>query len=543
MKVTKTRILLALICVVGLGLRIYQLQTLPNSLSSDEAAFGYNAYSILKTGRDEFNQRFPLLFRSFDDHKNPVFVYLLVPFVAFLGLYESTIRLPSALFGTLSLILWYSLTKILFKDRRAALLATLIAAVTPWQIQYSRIALEVETAFFFSLSGVYLFLQALKRNWLYLFSALCFALSFWTYYANKLWVVLFGSVLVLYQLITTKKVSKWMAFVALIGVMTVLPYVKLYRNSSILLRQYGISVFADEEAHITQAKWRLSDSTNNYPLAKLLHNRKVTVIDQFINGYLQILSPAILFAPATFNHPPQMRLVYSWVLPLALIGLFYLCRKRAVFWLLISWLILGFIPGAITKFPPFDRRILITSFPLLTLSAYGIVSLVKQYKPHRLFSFVFLTGILCVLLFFSVSNYLDLYFIHGKTATLTLWGSGMKETVNTTQQIASKYSRILVSRELDQPLIFYLFYLQYPPAKYLKSGGTVSGGYLDERNSFANYQFRFIKPGIITSNTLYVWPVTQRQPCLTPLYTINLPDGSTFVHIGEAIADLSSCTQ
>ena len=43
------------------------------------------AYSILKTGRDEYGSPFPLLFRSFDDYKAPIPVYLLVPVFKFFG--------------------------------------------------------------------------------------------------------------------------------------------------------------------------------------------------------------------------------------------------------------------------------------------------------------------------------------------------------------------------------------------------------------------------------------------------------------------------
>src|SRR3989338_344065 len=77
-------------------LRFYQLGQNPPSLDWDETAHGYNAYSILKTGRDEYGYKFPLYFRSFDDYKPPIYTYLVVPAVAIFGLNDFAVRFPSA---------------------------------------------------------------------------------------------------------------------------------------------------------------------------------------------------------------------------------------------------------------------------------------------------------------------------------------------------------------------------------------------------------------------------------------------------------------
>ena len=76
--------LIIIICV-GIFFRFYNITTVPPSLSHDETAIAYNAYSLLKTGKDEYGVTFPLLFRSFDDYKLPGMVYSTVPFVALFG--------------------------------------------------------------------------------------------------------------------------------------------------------------------------------------------------------------------------------------------------------------------------------------------------------------------------------------------------------------------------------------------------------------------------------------------------------------------------
>ena len=83
--------LLILITLSALALRLYR----PNypSLLWDEAALGYNSYSILKTARDEYGTLLPLIFKSFGDYKPGLYVYLTLPFVATLGLTPLAIRL------------------------------------------------------------------------------------------------------------------------------------------------------------------------------------------------------------------------------------------------------------------------------------------------------------------------------------------------------------------------------------------------------------------------------------------------------------------
>lgn len=108
------KIVLLLILVLSFFLRTYKINTNPPSLDWDEASIGYNAYSLLKTGADEYGYKLPLSIRSFGDYKPPVYIYLDVPSVAFFGLNETGVRFPSALFGFLSVLVIYLLVKEVF---------------------------------------------------------------------------------------------------------------------------------------------------------------------------------------------------------------------------------------------------------------------------------------------------------------------------------------------------------------------------------------------------------------------------------------------
>src|SRR3990172_3711920 len=113
----KSLILLGLILILAAVLRFWHISQNPPSLYWDEASLGYNAYSILKTGRDEHGKFLPFTnFAAFGDYKPPGYIYFSVPSVGVFGLNEFAIRFPSAFFGILTVLLAYFLTKKLFEN-------------------------------------------------------------------------------------------------------------------------------------------------------------------------------------------------------------------------------------------------------------------------------------------------------------------------------------------------------------------------------------------------------------------------------------------
>ena len=127
----------------------------------DEASIGYNAYSILKTGADEYGNKFPLSIRSFDDYKPPFYIYLDVPSIAIFGLNETGVRFPAPLFGFLSVAVIYFLAKEIFimgkKSKRENCIAL---GIFPQEsllrhLQFSRAAFEGNLGLFSLCLGSY----------------------------------------------------------------------------------------------------------------------------------------------------------------------------------------------------------------------------------------------------------------------------------------------------------------------------------------------------------------------------------------------------
>src|SRR3989344_4338949 len=106
--------LLAVILGLAFFLRIAGLSSFPPGFTPDEASFGYDAYSILKTGKDQWGKPFPVVLESFGDFKSPLYTYLAVPSVASFGLNKFAVRLPNAILGTIAVYITYLLAKKLF---------------------------------------------------------------------------------------------------------------------------------------------------------------------------------------------------------------------------------------------------------------------------------------------------------------------------------------------------------------------------------------------------------------------------------------------
>lgn len=200
-------------------IRVVGLRDLPPGLFCDEAGLGYNAYSLLHTGRDETGAVLPLYVWSFGvSYKNPVFIYSAMLPIGLLGLDEFSVRLTAALWGVLTVIGVGLLGRIVF-GAAGGLLAALLLAVVPWHVHFSRIAFELITfpaVFVLAFAALAAGVRGRPR-WLLVAGPL-FALCFYTYGPAKLFVPLFllGALLVYGRRLWALRSTTAMALVLMI---------------------------------------------------------------------------------------------------------------------------------------------------------------------------------------------------------------------------------------------------------------------------------------------------------------------------------------
>ncbi len=117
-RVIKKNQFLVLIIVIAALVRFIAIGDNPPSLNWDEVSHGYNAYSILKTGKDEWGKSFPTIFRAYGDYKLPVYIYLTAITESLFGLNAFAVRLPSVLAGIATVIFTYLLVSELFRPKK-----------------------------------------------------------------------------------------------------------------------------------------------------------------------------------------------------------------------------------------------------------------------------------------------------------------------------------------------------------------------------------------------------------------------------------------
>src|SRR5258708_1390029 len=122
-------IILTLSVCVSLFFAVYKINVAPPGFNADEAAFSYNAYSILKTGADEYGTFLPVRLKSFGDYKMSLYFYLSVPFIAMFGLNEIGARALNMFLAAIFPFAIYFFTKELFKNKIIGVTSALLISV------------------------------------------------------------------------------------------------------------------------------------------------------------------------------------------------------------------------------------------------------------------------------------------------------------------------------------------------------------------------------------------------------------------------------
>lgn len=443
-----TKILLVLILILGLVVRIYQLDSIPPSISWDEAAVGYNAWTIGEYGKDEYGQTFPLSFKSFGDDKHPIHIYLTAISIKLLGLNEFSTRIPSAIIGTLNILLIYFLAKILFKKEIISLAAAAFLAISPYSIHFSRFNHEANFCLFFYLLGLILFYLSFKKNKILLpVSLLSFIISFLTYHSAKLIVpVTFFLLLGFYF----KEIIKNKVGIVFCGVLLSVFTLILTNNPSLL----GL-------ARINQTTLN-KKTIENTPLYKLTHNENLGRINLIAAQYIWHFTPQFLFITGDKNPrlSAQKGQFYWLDLPFFLLGTFYLIRKRFKEGLLVlGWFILAPLPSSVVAEAPHAARALFLMGSWQLISAVGFYYLISLVRKRILAWGIILVSI--VIFSFSLLIFLKYYFGEYNQRYAIEWQYGMKQIVEYVKQ-HNEYDQVSMTEVRSQPYIFFLYYLKTP---------------------------------------------------------------------------------
>lgn len=518
----KSNYLLLFIVLIGLLLRLLFLNISPPSLNEDEAALGYNAFSILKTGADEHGKSFPLVLESFGDWKLPVYVYLDILPVALLGLSEFSTRIPSILAGIGGIILTYFIAQHLFKKKAISLFSALFYALSPWGVYFSRSAYEVNLATTIFLGGLLLFLYAVaakKRKQLFIFSGILFGLTLFTYHSYIIFSPLFVAFLCSY--FYKEKKNLLLLIAPFILMFSISLYTNLGSGGS---KASTTTIFTNKNIIYNRAENFKKDTLQNPPLFDKIYTKYTGVPYQVLQNYFSSFSPTFLFdrGGEKLKHNldgfGNLYIFDALLLFAGLAGLFYFKEKNVS--LLAAWLLLAPIPSAITLDAPNSTRLFILMPLFVLVSGYGAWTLFILLRKNTYTKIVF--GLLCFAFFINVLYFLNLYFIHFGYHRARFWHYGYKEAVLVSQKYKNK--KVIMRGPENFPYIYFLFYNKYDPARFQKEAvyyPTTWDGFRYVK-SFGKYEFLDnIDYGKEASNVLYI----DDRGFQNPATTIRLPNG------------------
>lgn len=469
--------LLITVILLGTVLRFYKLGDIPNVLNWDEVSWGYNAYSILETGKDEHGESFPLSFKAFGDYKQPVYVYSQVLPIKVFGLNAFAVRFPNALLGSVSILFVYLLVYELFaslKYRKSlALLAAFFYAVSPWSIQFSRVAFEANMGLVFVITGAWLFIRGLNtKNMWYLFSAcIPLGISAYTYHSEKLFTPLFfgGLLLLGYKFFIKNK--KLAVFVILFFILCNIFWLADTRTTA---RGRSVTFTSQQTQILERSTERIEhERVRGDKIGELSQNRRFVYATKYVDNYLKHFDLKYLFMEGdnARHHAPGMGVLYLVNLPFIAYGIFSVIRRKIPrAWFVFFWLLLAPAASALAVDAPNASRSMIILPTWQIFAAFGwyfVFEKLKNVKFERLWKVV-----LIVLFIGNFYYFVHQYFTLTNYAAEPYWQYGYKEAVEFANNVPSD-KKVIFAKDVEQPYVFYLFHNSYSPEKYLSGGGSV----------------------------------------------------------------------
>lgn len=458
---------LLLIIVIASLLRLPYLNTHMPSLYGDEIAIGYNAFSIVKTGRDEFGKFMPLQFASWGDQKNPVYIYAVALVQLITGPTPASVRIPSALAGIIAIYLVYRLAIIFKLKDSTALISALLLAISPWHIHLSRGGYEANLALTFGLASVYYLLSSKHFR-----SALFLALACYTYYTTKLFAPALLTLVWVWKE-QGHRVKHWIkpfvSYWTLVGVMA-MPAIYLAFFAGGQVRFQNINIFVDKTITARVERGRNFFDNPKSVLAKVLENKYTYNIQDFAIYYFDNFSGQFLFVGGDSNVRYGIAnhgMMYLIEAPLIIAGLILLYAKNRRLWLLlVGWLLLAPLPTALVGRAYGLRSLAMLPIPQI-LAAFSLSEFYLWAKKSS--SKIFLFSLFLGIYFISFLNW-GLRYIYQYPSYGRYWyDSTMFEAIEFAKKHEANYDNIIITQSYGETSMYYAFYNQIDPRDYRKA--------------------------------------------------------------------------
>jgi len=443
-------LLLSVLLFVGAFLRFYKLGSVPGGLNQDEAASLYNAYTLLKWGRDYAGNLFPVHLTSFNAGQFPLVSYLAVPFVALFDLNVFSIRIFPAIFNTGCLFILYLLSKRVAGER-FALVSLFLLVICPWHILLSRWALEATILPGIVLISVLLFILAQDKKVPPYLPCSFLCLSFYAYGAAVSFTpffLLFYFAYAVYKKYYTLK--QWLIAI-ICSVVIIMPFALFFIVNKYNLQPITIGFFTIPKL---PAGFEHYTGKLNFELTAWLENTKNLIEMIFWEGRDGL----------PWNSVNEIHNLYSLSLPLFVYGFAkgiydFFKNKTEILFSMLLWFLLAFATSTLISFN--INRICLVYIPIVFFAAYGLLDILKYVRGF---------GYTLIVLY-------CISFLHFNSIYYGRWAVEMREHFFYSYIDAAKYATentgqndaIYVTNQVNEPYIHVLVATKYDLQNFLET--------------------------------------------------------------------------
>jgi 4-amino-4-deoxy-L-arabinose transferase-like glycosyltransferase len=463
-----SKIVFIAVIVLSILLRFWQLADIPEGFHVDEAYLGYNAYSLMKTGRDDSGAFMPLISRGLNDYGGAVGSYVAIPFIYAFGLNEWSVRAPTAVSGILLVFLTYAFVHRLSRNRELALLSMALAAVSPVGIVLSRAQPVLVGVVIFYGAAYCLLLWMEKRTGIYLFLALTgIIVSFYTYTGIRLFALPFLFLMIAWRWHFLEKRFK-IAATAFFLVISLFVAGLVFFTAGTRFTQ--ISVFSTGNVQLPLNEQIREDGAQRQPMlmTRVTHNKVTEYGRFFLGNFTDHLSFRFLFLQAVQpmrEQIPNMGVLLLIECPFLLIGLYTVIRKKLSYGIFgILWFLsVPAVMSIASEETPNIHRFFPAMIPLHLLVSLGVLTavhaVIAKYRKVLAFGLFFLFAL-------NVLYFLHELFVHQPVHNPIYRNAPDKELALGLKNVYRSYD-VVVSQKI---LTSMLFFWPVDPSLYQRAG-------------------------------------------------------------------------
>jgi len=495
------RLFAFLIIVLGAGLRLYQLGSIPIGLYWDEIAMLVDVKAILATGNDMHgNSIWQTLFLSYGDYKLPVYIWLATLSGAIFGVSEFSLRFPSFIAGVSTIIiagllaqafLETNITTILPKkksqlyilgiriDQLLVLATMVVVSISPWSFMFSRTGFEGHVGQLLLGLSIWLTFKA-QQNWQWLWLAtLVGILSVYTYFSIRfVWPVTY--LLTVLHIIgwpnfSIKKFDfsaitiSWKHTLIIMGTL-VLFFIGLipmsrgpYYEQSNAYRLSTNSILKNDEQVLKSNIYR--ELAGNSSLDRVIFHRQFLTFQELAKNYSDHVNLKTLFiyGDGNLRHSTTKHGLFLLIfLPNFLLGLGWWWNKdwRSASVLIIWWLV-ALLPASVPEETPHALRSLNALIPVSILIGGGVVAMMSYLTQNSNYVKKIILSAWFLSIFVTSVEFFYYYFVIYPKDSSFAWQDGFKDLAQTAYTVREQNDYKILVTTFDER--FFLWMMMYGP--------------------------------------------------------------------------------